>query len=83
MRLVGEIAHPDCKITIFSWNNRYLVKFEQGYLEQTFKIDQFDLAGDDNLRKIIDPAFIAETLSRFDAMAKGWSEAIERSGEIN
>jgi hypothetical protein len=79
MRLVGEIAHPECKITIFSWNNRYLVKFEQGYFEQTFKIDQFDVAGDDGLKKILDPDFIKSTLDRFTEMAQTWSEAINRT----
>ena len=79
MRQVGEIAHPECKITIFSWNNRYLVKFEQGYLEQTFKIDQFDVAGDEELKKILDPQFIQETLDRFQTMGKSWTEAIHRT----
>jgi hypothetical protein len=77
MRLVGEIAHPECKITIFSWNNRYLVKFEQGYLEQTFKIDQFDVAGDADLKKLITPAFIQTTLGRFAEMERSWAEATQ------
>ena len=79
MRQVGEIAHPECKITIFSWNNRYLVKFEQGYLEQTFKIDQFDVAGDEELKKILDPEFIQSTLERFQMMGKSWGEAVHRT----
>ena len=79
MRQVGEIAHPECKITIFSWNNRYLVKFEQGYLEQTFKIDQFDVTGDEGLKKILDPEFIQSTLERFQMMGKSWGEAVHRT----
>jgi hypothetical protein len=46
MRVVGEIPHSDCKITIFSWNNRYLIKLEQGLLEQTFKVNEFDISGE-------------------------------------
>lgn len=79
MRQVGEIAHPECKITIFSWNNRYLVKFERDHLEQTFKIGQFDVAGDEALKKIVDPEFIKSTLERFDVMEKSWSDAVDRS----
>ena len=78
MRLVGEIPHPDCKITIFSWNNRYLVKFEQDYLEQTYKIDQFEVQGDDHLKKIIDPEFIKNALDRFKVMANDWATACDR-----
>jgi hypothetical protein len=79
MRLVGEIAHPDCKITIYAWNNKYLVKFEQDYLEQTFKINEYDVMGDDHLRKILDPEFIKTTLDRFENMGQSWSSAIDRS----
>jgi hypothetical protein len=79
MRQVGDIAHPECKITIFSWNNRYLVKFERGHLEQTFKIDQFDVAGDEALKKIVDPEFIKSALERFEVMEKSWADAVDRS----
>jgi hypothetical protein len=79
MRLVGEIAHPDCKITIYAWNNKYLIKFEQDYLEQTFKINEYDVMGDDHLRKILDPEFIKTTLDRFENMGQSWSAAIDRS----
>jgi hypothetical protein len=78
MRTVGEIAHPDCKISIFAWNNRYLVKFEQGYFEQTFKIDQFDVQNDDHLRQIIDTEFIKTALDRFRDMARDWAAATDR-----
>lgn len=79
MRLVGEIAHPECKITIYSWNNKYLVKFEQDYLEQTFKISEYDVTGDEQLRKILDPEFIKTTLDRFENMGQSWFSAIDRS----
>ena len=70
MRVIGEIPHPDCKITLFSWNNRYLIKFEQGFLEQTFKVNAFDITQEGDLQKLIDETFIQETLSRFENMDK-------------
>lgn len=78
MRVVGEIPHPDCKITLFAWNNRYLVKLEQGYLEQTFKIDQFDLTSDADLLTIVDSEFIDKALHRFAEMAQCWTIAIQK-----
>ncbi len=78
MRVVGEIPHPDCKITLFAWNNRYLVKLEQGYLEQTFKINQFDISSDADLLTIVDSEFISEALNRFTEMAKSWTIAIQK-----
>lgn len=70
MRVMGEIAHPDCKITLYAWNNRYIVKFEQGLLEQTFKINEYDVTSEADLRGLIDENFIQETLSRFESMSK-------------
>ena len=68
MRVVGEIPHPDCKITIFSWNNRYLIKFESGLFEQTFKVAEYDILQESDLYTLVDEAFIQDTLARFDAM---------------
>ncbi len=80
MRLVKEIAHPDCKITIFSWNNRYLVKLEQGALEQTFKVPETDLSGDEDLLSILDAEFLQQAVRRFDDMGRSLYEARDRSG---
>ncbi|SKC56644.1 hypothetical protein [Ohtaekwangia koreensis] len=68
MRVVGEIPHPDCKITLFAWNNRYLIKFEQGLMEQTFKINEYDITAEADLRTLINEEFIRQTLTRFEEM---------------
>ena len=79
MRIVREVSHPECKITIFSWNNRYLIKLEQGFLEQTFKIDQFDVADENELLKITDEEFIQKALLRFREMSQSLAAAKQRS----
>jgi hypothetical protein len=78
MRIVGEIPHPDCRITLLSWNNRYLIKIEQGPLEQTFKINQFDILQESDLTKILDDTFLAECLKRFGEMAQSMQAAMDR-----
>jgi len=80
MRLVREIAHPDCKISIFSWNNRYLIKLEQGLLEQTFKIPETDLTGEDDLLSILDAEFLHQANQRFTDMGQSLHEARKKSG---
>lgn len=77
MRIVGEVPHPIFKITIFSWNNRYLIKFEHGYYEQTYKIDQFELAHENNLHKIVSDDFINEVSLHFNAMAQSLNKAMQ------
>jgi len=78
MRIVGEIPHPDCKITLLSWNNRYLIKIEQGLLEQTFKINQFDITGEDDLTALLDEQFLTECLERFSEMNSSLQAAMAR-----
>ncbi|MBX2965907.1 MAG: hypothetical protein KF845_07155 [Cyclobacteriaceae bacterium] len=68
MRIIGEIPHPSCKITLFSWNNRYLIKLEQGLFEQTYKINQFDLSSEGDLSQIVSHEFIANALDIFNTM---------------
>ena len=80
MRLVREIAHPDCKITIFSWNNRFLIKLEQGLLEQTYKIPELDLAGEEDLNAILDAEFLHQASQRFLDMGQSLYEARKRTG---
>ena len=79
MRVVGEIPHSDCKITVFSWNNRYLIKLEQGLLEQTFKINEFDISGEPEVYRIVDEPFIKEAIQRFAEMSLSLREAMQRA----
>jgi hypothetical protein len=78
MRVVGEIPHSECKITIFHWNNRYLVKLEQGPFEQTFKIEEFDLASEAEVRLVVTEPFIQSALRRFESMAQSLGDALSQ-----
>lgn len=80
MRVVREISHPDCKITIFSWNNRYLIKLEQGVLEQTYKIPEHDLVSEEDLMTLLDAEFLHQAARHFQDMGRSLYEARERSG---
>lgn len=79
MRVVKELSHPECKITIYSWNNRYIIKLEQGTMEQTLKIDQSEVSGEDELLKLIDAEFLQQAMHRFDKMGQSLYAALERS----
>jgi len=79
MRVVKEFSRPDCKITIYSWNNRYIVKLEQGTIEQTFKIDALDIENDEAVLKVLDAEFLQQALIRFQDMGQSLYEAIERT----
>jgi hypothetical protein len=79
MRLVKEITHQDFKISIFSWNNRFLIKLEQGLLEQTFKIPEYDISGEAELLTILDAEFLHQAADRFQDMGRSLYDAQQRS----
>lgn len=78
MRVIGNIVHEKCNITFFHWNNRYLIKLEAGPFEQTFKIPEYDLASEEELKEIITEEFINQSLARFEDMANSLGQAIEK-----
>ena len=79
MRVVAELPRPDCKITIFSMNMKFLIKFERGTYEQTYKLSEMDMTeGLDGVFKIVDEEFIASVIRRFDEMSKDFTSAYHR-----
>jgi hypothetical protein len=78
MRVVGEIPHPECKITIFHWNNRYLIKIEAGPFEQTFKVNDYDITSESDLNKILSQEFISQAIARFSDMSRSLAEATDQ-----
>jgi hypothetical protein len=78
MRVVKEIPYQQFKITIFHWNNRYLIKLESGSFEQTFKISELDVLSEAEMLALLDETFLKEAVTRFDEMANSLHTAIIR-----
>ena len=79
MRVVSEIMHPELKITIFHWNNCYLIKLEAGLFEQTYKIQQYDIASEEEVKKLVDDEFIRSAIDRFNQMAISLHKALHHN----
>lgn len=75
MRVVKEISGKACKITVFSWNGKYIIKLENGPFEQTFKVSEFDVM-EEELDEILSEDFLSEAMTRFNAMAASLQNAI-------
>jgi hypothetical protein len=80
MRVIHEHSLEGCRITFFAWNNRYLIKLEQGLLEQTFKVDQSELENEQQLIGLMDAEFIQQAVKRFLDMGQSIYEAKLRNG---
>lgn len=74
MRVVKEIPHPRFKITVFSWNNKYIIKIEEAHLEQTFKIDEQEINGMDEIEAMLTEDFLLKVMKRFVEMSKDFAE---------
>ncbi|MGE0568902.1 MAG: hypothetical protein AB7O73_13240 [Bacteroidia bacterium] len=68
MRIIDTIPHESLSISIFSINDKYIVKFEAGPMEQAFKFNTAEFSSLEELKKFIDIAFIEETRKRFNEM---------------
>jgi len=68
MRIIDSIPHPSISISIFQMNDKYIIKFEAGPMEQVFKFHIQDVKSVDNLKKIIDDSFIEKVRARFNEM---------------
>ena len=82
MRVVSEIPHPEVKITVFSWNGKYLIKLEKGPLEQTYKVSEIDVLDETDINKMLDDTFIIKALERFSEMGKDLMAAQSRLDEF-
>ena len=79
MRVVAELPHPEFKITIFSMNQKFIIKAEKGILEQSYKIPDMDLTdGINSVFEILDEAFLNTIAARFIDMGKDFKDAYYR-----
>ncbi|GAB3648029.1 hypothetical protein GCM10028791_11110 [Echinicola sediminis] len=70
MRVLREFTQKDIRISIFNWNNKYLIKYEQGMIEQTFKVNEMDVIEESDLDVFFSESFLENVQKRFDDMHK-------------
>jgi hypothetical protein len=68
MRIIDSIPHPSISISIFNMNDKYIVKFEAGPMEQSFKFQTEQVKSVENLKKMINADFIETVRLRFNDM---------------
>ncbi|WP_373496407.1 hypothetical protein [Aquiflexum sp.] len=77
MRVVKEFTKEDVRISVFSWNNKYLIKFEFGPMEQTFKIPETDILEESQLEGFYHGIFFKAVLARFKEMGQTFQKQLE------
>lgn len=80
MKIVGNIPHPKMTITVFMMNEKFIVKFEAGPMEQVYKLSQGKIAGMEHVQKIVDEQFQNEVLKKFGEMFEAMRASLDRNG---
>ncbi len=84
MRIVGTIDHPILKITVFKMDNKFSIKFENGLLEQTFKIrGGSEINSFEDIQKLVDPKWLGEVMQMLQQMNQSKLEATSRFLAVN
>lgn len=79
MRTIAELPHPDCKISIFAMNQKFIIKVEQGTLEQVYKIAELDVVdGVNGVFQLLDEDFLKAVVQRFADMRADFKSTYQR-----
>lgn len=79
MRIIDSIPHPTMSISIFQMNDKYIVKFEAGPMEQAFKFITTDVGSLDKLKRLINDDFIHSVYHRFNDMFNQMKETMKNA----
>jgi hypothetical protein len=77
MRIVHEFVREEIRISVFSWNNKYILKFEYGPMEQTFKINETDVLEEKDLDGFFGGEFFEKVKLRFGDMGSSLLSQLE------
>ncbi|SFB56777.1 hypothetical protein [Algoriphagus aquimarinus] len=77
MRVVKEFIQEDIRISMFSWNNKYILKYELGPMEQTFKIPETDVLAEEDLEIFWTGDFFEKVKARFKEMGQSFRAEVE------
>ena len=70
MRVVKEVTLGEIRVSIFSWNSKYILKYELGPMEQTFKVSETDILEESELASFLEGEFLEEVQKRFKEMGE-------------
>lgn len=79
MRYIKDIPNSRFKIGLYQWNSKYIIRVESGMYEQTYKIDDYEVASIEELEACMDEDFTSRIALRFDAMHEDFNGSLIRN----
>jgi hypothetical protein len=77
MRFVKNIENDFCKAELYQFNNKYIIKFEAGMLEQIYKVSEFDVSGEEDIDEMLGDNFLKKVVDRFKDMENDFDAIID------
>jgi len=77
MRVVKEVTLGEIRVSIFSWNSKYIFKYELGPMEQTFKVSETEILEESELAGFLEGEFLEEVQLRFKEMGESLLRRLE------
>lgn len=79
MRVIGTLnKHPKIATTIFQMNEKFIIKFEAGNMEQIFKLNQTEVSGVEAIDAMLTERFITKVIERFNEMFLAFKEVRDK-----
>ncbi len=79
MRTVCEIPHPALKITVFNYNDKFLIQVESGPFKQTYTIPVDKISSVDKIKEMMDEEFLSKCEATMDGMFENFKGSIQRN----
>ena len=83
MRTIAEIPHHTFRISVFSYNAKYIVKIELDQFEQIYKINEMDVMGLEDIKMMLTPQFLENCMDRFLSMRQDWHKSFNEKQSLN
>lgn len=55
---------------LFSFNNKFIIKFEAGNLEQIYKVSELDVSSEEDIEEMLGDTFMKNVMERFRLMSE-------------
>ncbi len=77
MRYIKDIENEFCKTQLYSFNNKYILKFEAGSYEQIYKVSEYEVSGEEDIEEMLGDTFMNNVIKRFKDMQEDFELIID------
>ncbi|MBK6978653.1 MAG: hypothetical protein IPH28_17455 [Cytophagaceae bacterium] len=77
MKFIKKIPNDYCIAELYFFNNKFVIKFEIGTLEQIYKVSELDVSGEEEIEEMLGETFLKKVMKRFEQMQEDFDEILD------